>query len=166
MSRKLRIAISGLHLGENCQPGPGVIRSLREAMPGGVEVIGLAYDALDSGLFYPGLLDDAFLVPYPSANPDVYFDRLMEIRATRGLDVLIPNLDVELPVLQYLKREFGAEWYNSAEAGTFLRKIWGLGQSLPAELLAQQFGYDGLDIGPLKEELANALGHPVAAEVK
>jgi carbamoyl-phosphate synthase large subunit len=68
-----------------------------------VEIIGLAYDALDSSLFVPGLLDDAFLVPYPSADPGVYFDRLAEIRETRGLDVLIPCLDVELPVLQKLE---------------------------------------------------------------
>ena len=38
--------------------------------------------------------------------------------------------------------------------------------AFPAELLAQQFGYDGLDIGPLKEELAAVLGSPVAAEAK
>lgn len=67
---------------------------------------------------------------------------------------------------KHLKKEFGQEWYNSAEAGAYLTKIWSLGQSLPAELLAQQFGYDGLDIGPLKDELAAVLGSPVAAEAK
>lgn len=110
MSAPLRIAVSGIHLGENPQPGPGVIRSLREGLGSDIEVIGLAYDALDSSLFCPGLLDDAFLMPYPSAGPEPWFDRLREISEEGGLDVLIPCLDVELPMLLRLEprlRELG-----------------------------------------------------------
>jgi carbamoyl-phosphate synthase large subunit len=104
------VAVSGLHLGENCQPGPGVIRSLREAIPDEVEIVGLAYDALDSSLHVPGLLDDAFLVPYPSVQPGAYLARLLEIREAVGLDVIVPCLDVELPLLMRLAprlRELG-----------------------------------------------------------
>jgi carbamoyl-phosphate synthase large subunit len=100
--------VSGLHLGENAQPGPGVIRSLRDALGDQVEIVGLAYDALDSALYMPGLLDDAFLLPYPSAGPETVFDRIAEIHAVRGLDVLIPCLDVELPVMQKLERRLRA----------------------------------------------------------
>lgn len=64
---------------------------------------------------------------------------------------------------KHMRREFGTEWYNSHEAGAFLKQVWSLGQSLPAELLVKQFGYDGLDIGPLKEEIFSVLGQPVAA---
>jgi hypothetical protein len=65
---------------------------------------------------------------------------------------------------KYLRKEFGNEWYNSHAAGAYLKKVWSLGQSLPAELLVKQFGYDGLDIGPLKEELFAVLGGaPVVA---
>ena len=35
--------------------------------------------------------------------------------------------------------------------------------SLPAELLVKEFGYEGLDIGPLKEELVAVLGAHVVA---
>ncbi|NUN49273.1 MAG: ATP-grasp domain-containing protein [Candidatus Brocadiae bacterium] len=96
------VAVSGLHLGENAQPGPGVIRSLREGIPG-VRIVGLAYDALDSSLFMPGLLDDAFLMPYPSVTPETCLERLLEIRDETGINVLIPCLDVELPVLLRLE---------------------------------------------------------------
>jgi len=96
----LRVAVSGMHLGENCQPGPGVVRSLREALGDRVHVVGLAYDVFDSGLHADGLLDDAFMVPYPSAGPAAYLERLLQIRELVGLDVLIPCLDVELPVIQ------------------------------------------------------------------
>ncbi|MDB5099138.1 MAG: hypothetical protein JWM80_3559 [Cyanobacteria bacterium RYN_339] len=59
---------------------------------------------------------------------------------------------------KYLRKEFGTEWFNSQAAGAYLKKVWALGQSLPAELLVKEFGYEGLDIGPLKEELAAVLG--------
>lgn len=95
----LTIAVSGIHLGENPQPGPGVIRSLREALGSSVRVVGLAYDALDSSLYAPDLLDEGFLVPYPSAGPDAYLARLLEIHSQVPLDALIPCLDLELPVL-------------------------------------------------------------------
>ena len=96
----LCVAVSGLHLGENAQPGPGVIRSLREALGDRVRIIGLAYDVLDSSLYAPGLLDEAFMLPYPSASPEAYLDRLLEIDDELKLDALIPCLDAELPVLE------------------------------------------------------------------
>jgi carbamoyl-phosphate synthase large subunit len=89
-----------MHLGENCQPGPGVATSLRKALGDQVAIIGLAYDVFDSGLHADGLLDDAFMVPYPSAGPAAYLERLLQIQDAVGLDVFIPGLDVELPVVQ------------------------------------------------------------------
>jgi carbamoyl-phosphate synthase large subunit len=100
--RKVCVAVSGLHLGENSQPGPGVIRSLRDALGDEVRIVGLAYDALDSSLYAPDLLDEAFLLPYPSASPAAYLERLLEIDAIIGIDALIPCLDLELPVLTRL----------------------------------------------------------------
>jgi len=96
------VAVSGLHLGENAQPGPGVIRSLREALGARVRIVGLAYDAFDSSLYAKDLLDDAFLLPYPSAGPSAYLERLLEIDEAVGLDALVPCLDSELPVLDHL----------------------------------------------------------------
>jgi oligoendopeptidase F len=64
---------------------------------------------------------------------------------------------------KYLRKEYGNEWFNSQEAGAYLKKVWSLGQSLPAELLVKEFGYDSLDIGPLKEELVAVLGTPAVA---
>ena len=101
MIRKhLRVAVSGIHLGENCQPGPGVARSLREALGSSVSILGLAYDVFDSSLYAGDLLDDAFMVPYPSAGPSVYLERLLQIHAVTPIDVLVPCLDVELPIIQ------------------------------------------------------------------
>jgi hypothetical protein len=84
----LCVAVSGLHLGENAQPGPGVIRSLRDALGSRLRVVGLAYDALDSSLYAPALLDESFILPYPSASPNAYLERLLEIDAEMGLDLI------------------------------------------------------------------------------
>ncbi|HEV8548052.1 MAG TPA: ATP-grasp domain-containing protein [Polyangiaceae bacterium] len=102
MNETLCVAVSGLHLGENAQPGPGVIRSLREALGSRLRVIGLGYDALDSSLYAPGLLDESFILPYPSASPTAYLERLLEIDAEVDLDLIVPCLDAELPVLDRL----------------------------------------------------------------
>jgi carbamoyl-phosphate synthase large subunit len=99
VTRRLCVAVSGIHLGENCQPGPGVARSLREALGDQVTIVGLAYDVFDSSLYAGELLDDAFMVPYPSAGPVTYLERLLEIHAANRIDVLVPCLDVELPII-------------------------------------------------------------------
>lgn len=100
MTRRLCVAVTGIHLGENGQPGPGVARSLREALGDQVAIVGLAYDVFDSSLYAGDLLDDAFMVPYPSAGPVTYLERLLEIHAANRIDVLVPCLDVELPIIQ------------------------------------------------------------------
>ena len=45
--------MSGLHRGENPQPGCGIIRSVRRRFPGAF-VVGLVYDALESGIYAEG----------------------------------------------------------------------------------------------------------------
>jgi carbamoyl-phosphate synthase large subunit len=105
---KLCVAVTGLHLGENAQPGPGVIRSLRDSLGSALRVVGLAYDVLDSSLYAEDLLDEAFLVPYPSSDPAAYLERLRQIDSLCGIDVLIPCLDAELPVLLHLEADMAA----------------------------------------------------------
>lgn len=59
---------------------------------------------------------------------------------------------------RYLVQNFGADWFNCKDAGAFLMELWRTGQSLTGEELVQRLGYDGLDIGPLKEELFSVFG--------
>jgi carbamoyl-phosphate synthase large subunit len=102
------VAVTGIHLGENPQPGPGVIRGLRDALGSKVRIVGLAYDALDSSLYAPDLLDEGFLVPYPSAGPTAYLKRIREIHEQVPLNALIPCLDLELPVLDEIVTDLDA----------------------------------------------------------
>lgn len=99
MQRPLTVGVTGLNATDNPGPGVAVVRALRADPRFTGRVVGLAYDALDPGLYVDGLLDDAFLVPYPSAGRAALFERLAYIRERVGLDVLIPTLDSELSAL-------------------------------------------------------------------
>jgi oligoendopeptidase F len=48
-----------------------------------------------------------------------------------------------------LRKKFGEEWFNTAEAGKFLTKLWAEGQKHDVIELAKTLGYSGLDINPL-----------------
>ena len=69
MKNRPAIAVSGLHRGENPQPGAAVIASLRRRFPG-LRLVGLSYDPLESGLYGQGAdhADIAYLIPYPGVG--------------------------------------------------------------------------------------------------
>jgi carbamoyl-phosphate synthase large subunit len=93
------VAITGLNATDNPGPGVAVARSLRADPDFEGRIIGLAYDAMDPGLYLDGLLDGAMLIPYPSAGRQALFDRLAYAHDRFGVDVLLPTLDSELPAL-------------------------------------------------------------------
>lgn len=93
------VAVTGLNATDNPGPGVAVIRALRSDPLFQGKIVGLAYDALDPGAYLPGIVDAAFMIPYPSAGRQALFDRLAYIKRTAGLDVLVPTLDSELPAL-------------------------------------------------------------------
>ncbi|MFB2934767.1 ATP-grasp domain-containing protein [Aerosakkonemataceae cyanobacterium BLCC-F154] len=91
------IGVTGINAIDNPGPGTGVARSLREDnFP--MQIAGLAYDALEPGLYMDWLFDRRYIMPYPSAEPEVLIERLSQIKEQFGLDCIIPNFDVELPL--------------------------------------------------------------------
>jgi len=95
---KIRVGVTGINAIDNPGPGIGVIRSLKEDKELQVEAVGLAYDAMDPGIYMDWLVDKAFLLPYPSGNLEDFLSRLEHIKGKVGLDVVIPTLDAELPL--------------------------------------------------------------------
>lgn len=98
MNKKPIIAVSGINAVDNPGPGVGVARSLKADHDLDPEIIGLAYDAMEPGIYMDWIVDRSYLMPYPSSGDDAYIDRLLAIKAESGLDLVIPNLDSELPV--------------------------------------------------------------------
>ncbi|HEY3322203.1 MAG TPA: ATP-grasp domain-containing protein [Planctomycetota bacterium] len=101
---KLFIGVSGINAADNPGPGIGVARSLREDKDLNVEIVGLAYDAMEPGIYMDWVVDKSYIMPYPFGGGEAYVNRLLHIKQTHGLDFIFPNLDAELPVfIQYAK---------------------------------------------------------------
>ncbi len=98
---ELYIGVSGINAIDNPGPGIGVARSLKEDPDLAVNIVGLAYDAMEPGIYMDWVVDKSFILPYPSGAGEAFVERLLFIKRNHGLDVVIPNLDAELPL--YIK---------------------------------------------------------------
>ena len=56
-----------------------------------------------------------------------------------------------------LKKRFGEKWFNSREAGAFLKNLWADGQKQDVVELAKTLGYKDLNIKPLLSSLQSRL---------
>lgn len=91
-----KIAISGLNNTDNPAPGIGVAKSLKDEF----EIIGLSYDPTEPGN-YLDVISKSYLMPYPSLGIDELLTRLREIKTKENIMMIIPCLDLELPL--YIK---------------------------------------------------------------
>lgn len=103
--KEITIGISGINAIDNPGPGVGVARALRDDKDLNVRIVGLAYDAMEPGIYLDWLMDRAFMMPYPSGGHDAYLQRLEYIKDSYGLDFVIPCLDVELPFYTKYSKE-------------------------------------------------------------
>lgn len=85
-----------MNAGDSPAPGIPVIRSLREHPDWHGRIVGLAYEALESGVLDSSMVDAAYLLPYPKAGKEVLFERIEHIHGHEGLSAIIPNLDSEM----------------------------------------------------------------------
>jgi carbamoyl-phosphate synthase large subunit len=96
----ITVAVTGMNaLPDNPGPGLAVARCLREAYGADIRIVGLSYDALDPGLYLHDYCDAAHLLSYPRNGTAAILARLAEIHTVEKIDVLIPCLDSELPLL-------------------------------------------------------------------
>ncbi len=91
------VAVTGLHRGDNPQPGAAVIASLRRRFPG-IRIIGLSYDPMESTIYCQDgcRLDGVYLLPYPRTGSKALMERLEGILERETIEVIIPCLDSEL----------------------------------------------------------------------
>ena len=95
--KDLKVGVSGINAVDNPGPGVGVAKSLKEWNKD-IRIVGLAYDAMEPGVYMKWLIEKSYLMPYPSQGADTYLQRLLYIKETYGLDAVIPTLDAELPL--------------------------------------------------------------------
>jgi len=121
-----KVAVSGVNAIDNPGPGIGIAKGIRESGLN-VKVFGLAYDAMEPGIYMNWLIDKSFIMPYPSSGETPFINRLLYIKENYGLDVVIPTLDAELPL--FIK-------------GVSLLESYGIKTFLPTE---EQFKLRGKD---------------------
>ncbi len=160
------IAVTGLNATDNPGPGVSVIRSLRHHPDFRGRIVGLAYDALEPGIYAPDLLDDVFLIPYPSQGINALRQRLAKIRDRIGITMVIPTLDAELPVFIALSKEL-----KTMGIGSFLPTREQLDQRAKANLskLGDDTGLpvaEGVVVTDLQRlaKQAEAFGYPVVVK--
>ncbi len=103
------VGVTGINSSDNPGPGVGVARSLKEARDLDVRVIGLAYDAMETGIYLDWVIDRSFIIPYASAGPGALLERLRYIKSVAGLDFVIPCLDIELPLFTRIEQALAQE---------------------------------------------------------
>jgi len=105
--KPIRIAVSGLHRGENPQPGASIAGAIRRAWPDAF-IVGLVYNAFESGVYASDGPDVCHAMPYPTAGLAAYLTRLAEVRAATPFDWFIPTLDAEIVMLAEAAEELAA----------------------------------------------------------
>lgn len=101
---KCNIAVTGIDSTENPYPGLSVLRSIRESGEFKGKTIVLTYDSLCTGLYQHNLVDEVYLIPYPSEPEEFLFSRISEIKTKTQIDVIIPCLDSEIATYARLAR--------------------------------------------------------------
>ncbi len=100
------IAVTGLNTASAPEAGFGVLQSLRGNR--NYQLIGLAYQPLDTGLFQAGLMNKAFIVPSPGADRESFLRKIKQIKNESGLDIIIPTIEEETNLFIDMEAEFRA----------------------------------------------------------
>jgi len=154
----ITIAVTGLKTGDNPQPGVPVIRSIRAAGFKG-KIVGLVYDAMESGIYLKGLADEVYQMPYPSTGADSFLARLDYILSRTKIHVAIPTLDSEIPIYIRLEKELmqrGIKTFLPTEEQFNLRDKIKLAQFFPPlgiDIPKTHLLQSADDIYKLKDEL-------------
>jgi carbamoyl-phosphate synthase large subunit len=104
----INVAVTGLLVLDNPQPGVAVARSLRHAPEFQGQITALALEPLSNGAFDLELFDHAYVLPYPCAGKEALLRRIQEIHKTTPLDVIIPCLDSEVSLYAQLSAQLAA----------------------------------------------------------
>lgn len=94
---KIVVAVSGINAVDNPGPGTGICKALKESDLD-VRTIGLAYDAMEPGVYMDNIIDKSYIMPYPSGSREAFIERIKHIHSVEKIDVIISALDAELPI--------------------------------------------------------------------
>ncbi len=102
------VAVTGLNTASAPEAGFGVLQALNGDSKRNYQLIGLAYQPLDTGLFHLGLMKKAFVVPSPGADQEAFLGRIKQIKKEAGLDIIIPTIEEEVNLFNDMEPQLRA----------------------------------------------------------
>jgi hypothetical protein len=100
---------------------------------------------------YAELLETALLVPHPPG------DHLDDVDPGFYSSCYLRAWAFEAQMGEHLREQFGADWFRRRAAGSLLRELWELGQSLSAEQLLRDATGQRLEFGMLADQARERL---------
>jgi hypothetical protein len=100
---------------------------------------------------YAELLTLGVGVPYPAS------DYLEDVDGGFYCTCYLRAWAFEAQLTGYLKRRYGVAWFADRKAGSLVRELWNLGQSLRADELLDEVCGEQIDLAVLAEEAKEAL---------
>jgi hypothetical protein len=101
---------------------------------------------------YAELLTDALKIP---ANPESY---LMDIDGSFYVTGYLRSWAFETQLRDYLRSEYGNEWFARREAGDLLRELWSLGQGPTADALLRDVTGATIEMASIEDRVREGLG--------
>jgi hypothetical protein len=102
---------------------------------------------------YAELLTEALKYP---ANPESYLD---DIDGSFYVTGYLRSWALEAQLREFLRGEFGNEWFARREAGDLLRELWSLGQAPTADELLRDVSGAKLEMAAVAERIREGLAH-------
>jgi hypothetical protein len=100
---------------------------------------------------YAQLLSSAVGVPYPES------DFLEDVDGGFYCTCYLRAWAFEAQLSEWLRERYGETWFSQREAGTLVRELWELGQSLNAGALLREVTGQSIEFGVLSERARDAL---------
>jgi hypothetical protein len=100
---------------------------------------------------YAELLTDALLLP---ANPESYLD---DIDGSFYVTGYLRSWAFEAQLREFLRGEFGSDWFTRRAAGDLLRELWALGQGPTADELLAEVSGARLEMASVTERIREGL---------
>ena len=100
---------------------------------------------------YAELLTEALKLP---ANPESYLD---DIDGSFYVTGYLRSWAFEAQLREFLRSEFGNDWFARREAGDLLRELWSLGQGPTADELLRDVTGATLEMASVAERIREGL---------
>lgn len=96
---RIRVALTGFAGLDSPEPGMSVARALKAGWEGDIAIDALCYDSCAPGAWACPEIDRVIMLPPLVDDPSNFLRRLKEMNEHASIDVLIPCLELELPVM-------------------------------------------------------------------